>query len=70
MTVMALLAALLLEQVRPLQDRGHLARPLAASLDFVEHHLNAGEHHHGVTAWLVTVIPLMVASLAAYYLFY
>ncbi len=68
MTVMALLAALLLEQVRPLQDRGRLGRSLDALLDFVEHHLNAGERHHGLTAWLVTVVPLVVLSLVVYYL--
>lgn len=67
---MALLAALLLEQVRPMQDRGRLWQSLNAALDFVEHHLNAGERHHGFTAWLVTAVPLIVLSLVLYYLFY
>ncbi len=67
MTVMALLALLLLEQVRPLDDRTKLNRPLFSAFDFVEHNLNAGEHHHGITAWLVAVLPLLILSLALYY---
>ena len=67
---MALLAALLLEQVRPLPERGRVGRSLHAVLDFVEHHLNAGEHHHGVTAWLVMAGVMLGLSLGLYYALY
>lgn len=67
MTLMALLAALLLEQVRPLPAYGRAGRSLHAAFDFVEHHLNAGEHHHGVTAWLVTAGLLLTVSCGLYY---
>jgi len=70
MTVLALIAALILEQIRPLNDRAALSRPLAASLDFIEHNLNAGAHHHGTAAWLLTVLPLLALSTAIYYLLY
>ena len=68
MTVMALLAALLLEQVHPLPDRGRLGRTLDAALEFVELHLNAGERRHGLTAWLITLVPAIIVSLVVYYL--
>ncbi len=67
MTFMSLLAALLLEQLRPLPDRVRVGRPLRSGFDFIEHHLNAGEHHHGVTAWLLTVLPLVALSWVIYY---
>ena len=70
MTVLALIAALILEQIRPLDDRAALSRPMAGSLDFIEHNLNAGAHHHGTAAWLITVLPLLIASVAIYYLLY
>ena len=70
MTIMALLAALLLEQIRPLPAHGRLGQPVYAALDFVEHHLNAGEHHHGVTAWLVTAGVLLSAACGLYYALY
>lgn len=70
MNFLALLAALLLEQVRPLQDRGQLGRSLDVMLDIVERHFNAGERHHGLTAWLVTVLPVIALSLLVYYLSY
>jgi cobalamin biosynthesis protein CobD/CbiB len=70
MTVLALIAALILEQIRPLNDRAALSRPLAATLDFIEHNLNAGAHHHGTAAWLITVLPLLAVSIAIYYALY
>lgn len=70
MTFMSLLAALLLEQLRPLPDRARVGRPLRWGFDFIEHHLNAGEHHQGVTAWLLTVLPLITLSLVMYYALY
>lgn len=70
MTVMALLAALLLEQLRPLHESARFMRPLHAALDFIEHHFNAGEHQHGVAAWLLALVPLLVLTMVAYVLLY
>ena len=70
MTFMSLLTALLLEQLRPLPDRARVGKPLRSVFDFIEHHLNAGEHHHGLTAWLLTVLPLVALSLVMYYALY
>lgn len=70
MTVLALIAALILEQIRPLNDRAALSRPINGGLDFVEHNLNAGAHHHGAAAWFLTVLPLTIVSVVVYYLLY
>lgn len=70
MTVLALIAALLLEQLRPLDDRVALSRPLDAALAFLEHNLNAGTRHHGTAAWFAAVAPALVATLAVYYALY
>ena len=70
MTILALIATLLLEQVRPLGDRASLARPLGAALDFLERNLNAGSRHHGVAAWCLAVIPAVALTLAIYFALY
>ena len=70
MTILALIATLLLEQVRPLGDRASLARLLGAALDFLERNLNAGSRHHGVAAWCLAVIPAVALTLAIYYALY
>ncbi|HEY4374904.1 MAG TPA: CobD/CbiB family protein [Burkholderiales bacterium] len=70
MTVLALIAALILEQIRPLNDRAALSRPIGGSLDFIEHNLNAGAHHHGAAAWFITVLPPAIISTVVYYLLY
>ncbi len=56
----AILAAILLEHFRPLQPSWTrwLTRPLQA----IAHHLNAGTHQHGVIAWLVAVLPLLIVT--------
>lgn len=70
MTVLALIAALVLEQIRPLNDRATLSRPINGCLDFIEHNLNAGAHHHGAAAWCITVLPAVILSVVVYYLLY
>lgn len=70
MTLFSLLAALLLEQWRPLNFPRLVAGPLDGVARFLETRLNAGERHHGAVAWLVAVVPLVAASLGAYYVLY
>ena len=55
MKFLALLAALVLEQVRPLRERERVDRLLHDYAAFIERHSNAGEYRHGVLAWIVFV---------------
>src|SRR6185295_16334647 len=58
MAILAIIAALLLEQWRPLGDRKAVFAALAAWADWLERSFNAGEARHGVIAWLVAALPL------------
>ncbi len=53
MKFLALMAALLLEQVRPLPEGNRADQWLARYLATVERYFNAGEYRHGVVAWIV-----------------
>ncbi|MDP2760229.1 MAG: CobD/CbiB family protein [Sideroxyarcus sp.] len=59
MSLLALIAALLLEQVVPLSSRQFLYHWPAAYVDFFRQHLDAGQHTHGRIAWLLAVLPLL-----------
>jgi adenosylcobinamide-phosphate synthase len=64
---LSLLAALLLEQMRPVRA----GNPVHASFDryaaMLERQLNSGERHHGVLAWMLAVVPLALVTIAVYY---
>ena len=70
MKFLALFAALLLEQMRPLR----IGNPLHAGFEryaaMLERHFNAGEEHHGIIAWLLAVAPVAIATLLIYYVAY
>jgi adenosylcobinamide-phosphate synthase len=68
MKFLALLVALLIEQLRPLRHNNAIYRAFAAYADTLERHFNAGQHHHGVIAWLLAVAPAVVATLLVQYL--
>jgi cobalamin biosynthesis protein CobD/CbiB len=59
---LSLIAALLLEQMRPLP----LGNPVQLAFEryaaALEAHFNAGERHHGVIAWLLAVVPVVAAT--------
>ncbi len=57
MSFLALVAALLLEQWRPLADRRYLFSAVASYAAFLERLFNAGEARQGVIAWLLAVVP-------------
>jgi adenosylcobinamide-phosphate synthase len=57
MSVLAIIAALLIEQWRPLGERKSVAGALAAWASWLEHSFNGGERRHGIVAWLVAVLP-------------
>jgi len=57
MTVIAIIAALVIEQWRPLGERRGVSAALAAWAAYLERAFNGGERQHGVVAWLVAVLP-------------
>jgi len=63
-SVLAVIAALLLEQWRPLGDRKAYFALLASGAEWLERSFNAGEGRHGMVAWLVAVLPVLAAALA------
>lgn len=68
MTFFSLLAALLLEHFRP------LGYPLPHYLAFdryaqaIERQANTGQYQHGVIAWLVAVLPVLITVTLVYFL--
>lgn len=68
MGVLAIIAALVLEQWRPLGDRKAYFALLATWADWLERSFNSGESRHGIIAWLVAALVPVAAALALYYL--
>ena len=66
MGVLAIIAALLLEQWRPLGDRKAVAQALKAWADWLERTFNAGESRHGAIAWRVAGLVPVGGALALY----
>jgi cobalamin biosynthesis protein CobD/CbiB len=57
MNALAIIAALTIEQWRPLGERKGVSSALAAWASYLERAFNGGERQHGITAWLVAVLP-------------
>jgi cobalamin biosynthesis protein CobD/CbiB len=70
MSVLAIIAALLLEQWRPLDSRRTVGHALAAWAGWLEQAFNGGERRHGTVAWLVAVIPVVAVSILIHALLY
>ena len=70
MSFLALVLALALEQWRPLVDRRAVFSPVIGYAAYLERQFNAGEAQPGTVAWLLAVVPLVVASWGAYTLLY
>jgi len=69
MSFLALLAALLLDYFKPLPPRFRTWLPFSRYAHYLEQQFNAGEHRHGLLAWLLAVVPLaLLTSLAYVYL--
>jgi len=68
MSLLALIAALLLEQLHPLSTRKYLHGWLSGYVDFFQRHFNAGERRHGKIAWLLAAFPLLAGAVALYWL--
>jgi len=70
MNVLAIIAALFLEQWRPLADRKAWLVLLARWANWLEATFNAGESRHGTIAWSLAVLPVLLLLTAAYYALY
>lgn len=70
MSLFALIAALLLEQLHPLSSRKYLYGWLSGYVNFFQQNFNAGEHQHGKIAWLIAVLPLLAGVVASYWMLY
>ncbi len=70
MSLFALIAALLLEQLHPLSSRKYLYGWLSSYVYFFQHHFNTGQHKHGKIAWLLAVLPLLFGVVALSWLLY
>ena len=62
MKFLALLAALLLEQVRPLREDSRAYQWLGQYVAAIERYFDAGEYRHGVFAWIVLVVSVMAVT--------
>ena len=67
MSVLAIIAALAIEQWRPLGGRKTVAGALASGVTWLERSFNAGERHHGVIAWVIAVVPAVIIAAALHY---
>lgn len=70
MSLFALIAVLLLEQLHPLSSQKYLQGRLSGYVLFFKHHFNAGQRRHGKIAWLVAVLPLLFVVMALFWLLY
>ncbi|MDH4233960.1 MAG: CobD/CbiB family protein, partial [Gallionella sp.] len=70
MSLLALITALLLEQIHPLSSRKYLFGWLSNYVKFFQHHFNAGEYKQGKIAWALAVLPLLAGALALFWLLY
>lgn len=70
MSLFSLIAAFLLEQLRPLSAHQYLDRGLRAYADYFQRHFNAGERWHGQAAWFLAVVPPVILVGLIYGLLY
>jgi cobalamin biosynthesis protein CobD/CbiB len=66
MGILAIIAALLLEQWRPLADRKAVHGALSAWSDWLERTFNAGEARHGAVAWVIAALAPVAAAAVLY----
>jgi adenosylcobinamide-phosphate synthase len=62
-SVLAIVAALVIEQWRPVGERRSVAATFNAWAASLERAFNGGERRHGMVAWLVAVVPPVVVAI-------
>jgi adenosylcobinamide-phosphate synthase len=70
MTLVSLILAFVIEQFRPLDGAKYVSAPLSRLADFFQYRFNDGIVRHGAMAWLLAVVPAVVAVAAVYLLLY
>ncbi len=70
MTLLSIIFALALEQLRPLGNRNRLLLQFTRYANYLERNLNAGEPRHGLLAWSLAILPPVLLSVALYYALY
>lgn len=68
MTLLSLIFALGLEQIRPLGNRNRVWLLFTRYANHLERNLNAGSKRHGIFAWLAAILPPILLSIVLYYL--
>lgn len=68
MTLLSLIVALLIEQLRPLPVERFVQTPLKAFARFLEDRFNDGNASHGMVAWWVAILTACFASFLIYFL--
>jgi len=66
MSFLALLAALLLDYFQPLPSHFRTWPRFSRYAYYLEQQFNAGEHRHGLLAWLLAVLPLALLAALGY----
>ncbi len=67
MSLSALIAALLLEQLNALAERKYLPVWMAGYVGYFQHHFNSGAYHHGRAAWWLVVLPLVAGAVLLFW---
>jgi adenosylcobinamide-phosphate synthase len=70
MKFLALLVALLLEQVRPLRNRNRLYQWFGRYAAGLEEKFDGGQYRHGVIAWLLAAGPLLLLAVVVFHALY
>jgi adenosylcobinamide-phosphate synthase len=70
MKFLALLVALLLEQVRPVRNRNRLYQWFGRYAAGLREKFDGGQYRHGVIAWLLAAGPLVLVTLGVYHALY
>ncbi len=68
MSLLSLIFALLIEQLRPLSSRKYLLAWVNRYVDFFQRNFNAGESRHGQIAWILAMSLPLLAALSLYWL--
>lgn len=68
MTFLSLIAALLIEQVRPLRQGNRAYLLFTRYAMNIERHFNGGQFRHGVIGWLIAVLPVALVTFAVHLL--
>lgn len=70
MSVFALICALCLEQYRPISNNNMMYLTFIRFANFIERTFNGGQFRHGLIAWAVIAIPLILLNIILFWVLY